>query len=314
MPTSRIVGAAALGALLVFALVATATSRTIQGTSAAERIKGTRHGDLIRGSGGADKIFAGPGGDRVYGGRGNDRVIGQSGRDRLYGQAGADIVVGGPGKDVLRGGPGDDKLNARDGVAETVDCGPGRDVAIVDERDVTRGCEVVRHPVEGGTGTGAADGWRYGQADEDSCFDAATRDDNRNGFWELVWLDIDNDCRWDTRLSNTVLQDDLLERIAYDMDENGFFEIVAEDVNQRVGFERVGFDLDQDGAIESRRIVPGSDLDVVTSSNAQNLSGALLHQFTIRTGGQSLLFPTFCVPWSAPTLDGSYVGSGSYCQ
>jgi hypothetical protein len=314
MSTTRTIGAAALGALVGLSLVATATSATLRGTSSAERISGTRHADLIRAGGGADRVLAGRGGDRVYGGRGNDRLIGQSGRDRLYGQAGADVIIGGSGKDVLRGGPGDDKLNARDGVAETVHCGPGRDVAIVDERDATRGCELVRHPVEGGTGAGAADGWRYGQADEDSCFDAATRDDDRNGLLELVWLDIDNDCRWDTRLSNTAYGDDLLEKITYDMDENGVFEIVAEDINQRVGFEWIGFDLDQDGVVESRRIIPGSDLDVARSSNAQNLSGTLLHQFTIRTGGQSLAFPTFCVPWSAPTLDGSYVGSGSYCQ
>ncbi len=314
MSTTRMIGAAALGALVGLSLVATATSATLRGTSSAERISGTRHADLIRAGGGADRVLAGRGGDRVYGGRGDDRLIGQSGRDRLYGQAGADVIIGGSGKDVLRGGRGDDKLNARDGVAETVHCGPGRDVAIVDDRDATRGCELVRHPVEGGAGAGAADGWRYGQADEDSCFDVATRDDDRNGLLELVWLDIDNDCRWDTRLSNTAYEDDLLEKITYDMDENGVFEIVAEDVNQRVGFEWIGFDLDQDGVVESRRIIPGSDLDVARSSNAQNLSGTLLHQFTIRTGGQSLVFPTFCVPWSAPTLDGSYVGSGSYCR
>ena len=48
---------------------------------------------------------------------------------------------------VRRGGGGNDRILARDGRADTIDCGPGRDVAIVDKNeDGLFDCEVVREP------------------------------------------------------------------------------------------------------------------------------------------------------------------------
>jgi hypothetical protein len=43
---------------------------------------------------------------------------------------------------------GNDIIRAQDQERDTVDCGPGRDVASVDKRDVVKGCEIVhRRPL-----------------------------------------------------------------------------------------------------------------------------------------------------------------------
>jgi Ca2+-binding RTX toxin-like protein len=52
------------------------------------------------------------------------------------GGAADDSLIGGPGEDELQGGAGNDTINARDGVREQLNCGPGADTAIVDELDV----------------------------------------------------------------------------------------------------------------------------------------------------------------------------------
>jgi hypothetical protein len=84
------------------------------------------------------------GANRILGTAGSDRLRGFGGDDRLSGGPGADCISGGAGRDRLYGGAGDDLLEARDGVAETVDCGTGdADQAIVDARDLTRSCEQV---------------------------------------------------------------------------------------------------------------------------------------------------------------------------
>jgi dipeptidyl aminopeptidase/acylaminoacyl peptidase len=99
---------------------------THSGTRRAQLLLGTSKTDVICGFGGNDLIDGNAGHDVLYGGSGNDLIIDQSGRDWLF------------------GGPGRDRLRARDGAADIVDCGPGRDVAIVDRRDVVSHCEVVR--------------------------------------------------------------------------------------------------------------------------------------------------------------------------
>ena len=96
------------------------------------------------GTAGADRIAGTSGNDVLYGLGGNDRLLGLAGNDVLYGGAGADLLIGGPGKDRLFGGPGNDTIDARDRQVDVVDCGPGRDTAIVDRRDRVSGCEIVR--------------------------------------------------------------------------------------------------------------------------------------------------------------------------
>lgn len=93
------------------------------GTRNADRLLGTPASDLLCGLEGADVLRAGSG---------DDVVIGGSGRDVLH---------GGPGSDRLFGSGGDDSVYARDGQADVVDCGPGRDRAVVDRADVSSDCE-----------------------------------------------------------------------------------------------------------------------------------------------------------------------------
>lgn len=86
----------------------------------------------------------GPGGGRVEGTPRADVICGRRGADTIVGLRGDDRLDGGPGRDRLLGGPGSDVLLARDGVRDLVDCGRGRDTAVVDRRDVVHGCERVR--------------------------------------------------------------------------------------------------------------------------------------------------------------------------
>ena len=99
---------------------------TFSGTARADRMTGTAANDVLYGLGGADLLLGGKGNDVLYGGRGND------------------VLDGGPGNDRLFGGPGNDTLRARDGRRDLVDCGPGRDRAVVDRIDRVSGCELVR--------------------------------------------------------------------------------------------------------------------------------------------------------------------------
>jgi hypothetical protein len=140
-----------------------------------------------------------------------------------------------------------------------------------------------------------AAGWQYWEVDGDRCYDASTLDANGNGNAEQHWFDLDNDCRWDTNLYNTRGWDGFLEEATYDMNENGAPEYLIQDMNQRVGFEWVYLDRNQDRVYEQRRIIPGSDLDAITRTTTNMANNAILHQFTMRTG-QSLLFPSFPTP------------------
>jgi len=111
--------------------VAPATHRaahTFSGTARADRLTGSSANDVLYGLGGADVLLGRKGNDVLYGGRGND------------------VLDGGPGADRLFGGPGNDTLRARDGRRDLVDCGPGRDTAVVDRIDRVSGCELVRRP------------------------------------------------------------------------------------------------------------------------------------------------------------------------
>jgi hypothetical protein len=100
------------------------------------RLVGSNRRDVILGTNGPDEAFARRGHDLVSAGAGADRLSGGRGRDRLF---------GGSGEDALLGGPGNDFLAARDGEADRVGCGAGRDFAEVDSADlVSSDCEVVR--------------------------------------------------------------------------------------------------------------------------------------------------------------------------
>lgn len=58
----------------------------------------------------------------------------------IDGGDGEDSLHGGPAADVIRGGAGDDTIEARDGIADTIDCGPGIDLALADAIDTVTDC------------------------------------------------------------------------------------------------------------------------------------------------------------------------------
>jgi hypothetical protein len=136
----------------------------LEGTAFGDTLRGLEGRDALRGGAANDCLEGGPSGDVLSGGPGDDRLSGGFGSDRLFGDDGNDVLKGGTRNDVLFGGPGDDQLlpgpgadrvsagagndvvNARDGVRERIDCGPGSDRARVDRRDRVSGCEQVARP------------------------------------------------------------------------------------------------------------------------------------------------------------------------
>lgn len=114
------------------------------GDDRSERISGRAGDDRIRAKGGDDCVSGGPGDDRIGGGRGDDRLRGGRGSDLIHGRSGDDRISGGRGRDRIFGGGGDDRIDSRDGRRDVINCGRGRDLAIVDPQDVVRGCERVR--------------------------------------------------------------------------------------------------------------------------------------------------------------------------
>jgi RTX calcium-binding nonapeptide repeat (4 copies) len=92
--------------------------------------------------------------ERVVGGSGDDTLVGDAAANTLDGGPGGDLVIGGAGGDTLAGGPGNDVIVSRDGVADTVTCGPGTDQAVIDLRDSVAGdCERIDRPPDTGVVT-----------------------------------------------------------------------------------------------------------------------------------------------------------------
>lgn len=64
------------------------------------------------------------------------RIVGTNARDRIRGSSTPDLI---------RSRAGNDHINTRGGFDDVVNCGRGRDTAIVDDTDLTRRCEKVIH-------------------------------------------------------------------------------------------------------------------------------------------------------------------------
>jgi Ca2+-binding RTX toxin-like protein len=166
----------------------TALGDDIRGNDVANLLDGRAGDDRLAGAGGSDIIDGGPGSDTVsYAERGasgpvivsldgaandgataeNDDVgadvenaLGGAGADTLTGNDGANVLDGGAGGDRLAGlgaidefraGEGDDTIAARDGNAESIDCGTGQDHAEADAGDRPVACEVVDAPAPAAT-------------------------------------------------------------------------------------------------------------------------------------------------------------------
>jgi Ca2+-binding RTX toxin-like protein len=142
-------------ALAVLVAVPAASAARITGTPGDDTLAGTDRRDFIYGYAGNDTLVGNGGSDFVFGGKGNDTATGDAGRDFLWGGPGndtleggdhADVLYAGWGMDNLEGGPGNDILRAgeNDGVPDVVDCGEGRDRALIRAGDIAIDCESVR--------------------------------------------------------------------------------------------------------------------------------------------------------------------------
>jgi hypothetical protein len=114
--------------------VAEPCSARIVGTTLGERLAGTAASELLAGLGGADTLLGRGGADCVFGGPGRDTMRGGRGVDYLEGGRGHDRIGAGRGRDLV--------ISAR-GQNDVVNCGRGRDRALVGPADQVRGCEHV---------------------------------------------------------------------------------------------------------------------------------------------------------------------------
>jgi Ca2+-binding RTX toxin-like protein len=84
----------------------------------------------------------------IFGSDANDTLSGSDADNTIDGGAGNDIIDGGGGSDAIYGDVGNDIVTARDGRVDRIECGPGRDRAIVDRADSTKDCESVELTVQ----------------------------------------------------------------------------------------------------------------------------------------------------------------------
>ena len=152
----------------------------LAGDGAANRLAGGAGDDVLRGGAGPDTLLGGVGIDvadyhdrgaasgvtvtldaargdgetaesdlvggdieGAIGGAGPDVLIGNDAVNVLDGGNGGDRLVGRAGRDELVAGPGDDVLDARDGAADRLRCGPGNDGGEADGEDELIECELV---------------------------------------------------------------------------------------------------------------------------------------------------------------------------
>jgi Ca2+-binding RTX toxin-like protein len=91
--------------------------------------------------------------ENLIGGPAGDTLLGSQAANHLEGGGGNDTLRGNGGPDVLSGESGEDTIEARDGIADAIDCGSGSDTARVDAADTVTGCERVFLPDDDGDGT-----------------------------------------------------------------------------------------------------------------------------------------------------------------
>ena len=130
--------------------------------------EGTQGDDVfsLYGSSGAKTATMLGGNDKFDGSKGQETVDGGPGNDELSGSFGHDTITGGPGRDIIDGDGGsycglyscsvpfgNDVIFARDGEADTIECGVGEDKVTADAVDtVAPSCETVDRA--GGAGPG----------------------------------------------------------------------------------------------------------------------------------------------------------------
>ena len=119
---------------------------TVGATGQTSSVSGGGGNDTITTLNGSDQVDGGPGDDRLVTGFDNDNVTGGPGRDTIFSDATGSYC----GFYVCTVPFGNDTVNARDGAADTIDCGVGADRAVVDAIDTHANCETV--DADGGAG------------------------------------------------------------------------------------------------------------------------------------------------------------------
>jgi DNA-binding beta-propeller fold protein YncE len=163
-PQCPLVGTQAAGSPGADSLAGDARSNVLFGLAGADRLRGRGGRDCLYGGAGNDRLLGGSGADRLFGGAGDDQLDGEgisgnthgvdarsvSRGDRLSGGAGNDRLTDRRGSATLSGGAGADRIDARDTSTssrrrpDTIRCGHGRDLALVDALDrVAADCERV---------------------------------------------------------------------------------------------------------------------------------------------------------------------------
>ena len=108
-------------------------------TGASSSVSGGGGNDDITTLNGSDAVDGGPGDDRLVGGFDNDTITGGPGRDAIFSDATGSFC----GIFSCTVPFGNDTVNARDGEADSIDCGIGADRAVVDRIDTVANCETV---------------------------------------------------------------------------------------------------------------------------------------------------------------------------
>ena len=129
-----------------------------------------------------------------------------------------------------------------------------------------------------------AAGWRYHQLDNDRCWDASTLDANGNGYAEVTWYDMDNDCAWDTKVWNTAGGDAFAEAMTFDAHEDGRWDVWLVDTDQRVGHEVAYFDDNGDGYYDRWAYVPRAAPDMSLRTHLAQVGSTVGGRATYNTG------------------------------
>jgi hypothetical protein len=133
-------------------------------------------------------------------------------------------------------------------------------------------------------GAAQAASWKHWQLDGDRCYDAATFDGNGNGYAEVTWYDMDNDCDWDTKVWNTYGSDAFAEAMTFDAHEDGRWDIWLVDTDQQVGHEIAYFDDNGDGYYDRWAYVPRAAPDMSLRTHLAQVGSTVGGRATYNTG------------------------------